>query len=76
MTDQLDDPVSRIDRIKHGRGETVTKLALVDDLIIYETSNRGLVVEAVRWNEHKRAVESFRFTLCPEDAARIRGARY
>jgi hypothetical protein len=74
--DQLDNPTSRIDRVKHGRSETVTKLAQVDDLIIYVTANGGLVVEAVRWDDNKRAVESFRFTLCPEDAKRVREARY
>jgi hypothetical protein len=76
MTDQqqLDDPQSRIDRVKIGRKETVTKLATVDDLIVYVTENNGLILEFVRYGADDRSVESYRVAACPEDAKRIRGA--
>jgi hypothetical protein len=73
--DQLDNPISRIDRIKHGRSETVTKIAEVDDLVVYATANDGLIIQAVRWGANQRAVESYQLTLCPEDAKRIREVR-
>lgn len=68
----MDDPTSRIERVKLAGRESSTHLADVDDLILYRTDTGGLIVEFVRWNDLSKPVESYRITLCPEDTARLR----
>jgi hypothetical protein len=72
MTDQLDNPRSRVDLVKHRGRETVTAIATVDDLIAYGTGNGGLIIEFVRHGADGKPLDSYRVTVCPEDADRIR----
>lgn len=71
----MDNPTSKIERVKLRGRETSTTLATVDDLIIHSTSgpgSEGMVLEFVTWGTDQRPYESFKVTVCPEDAARIR----
>jgi hypothetical protein len=67
----LDNPTSRLERVKIGARETTTFLATVDDLIIYATANGGVVVEFVVNGKDGKPRESYRMTACPEDADRL-----
>jgi hypothetical protein len=50
------------------------KLAAVSDLVAYSAVDGGIVLEFVAWSATGHPIESFRITLCSEDAARIRAA--
>jgi len=71
----MDNPNSKIERVKLRGRETTTHLLTVDDLIAYQTPEGGLVLEFVRWDASKQPAESYRLTLCSEDAARVRSAK-
>lgn len=71
----MENPLSKIERIKLRGKETALHLATVDDLITYRTDDGGCVVDFVRWNDNRKPVESFRITLCPEDYRRLQEAR-
>ncbi|PZA13941.1 hypothetical protein DNX69_00485 [Rhodopseudomonas palustris] len=70
----IDDPNSKVERVKLQGRETITHLATVDDLIVHRAGNGGLVVEFVVWDKRDKPLESYRLTICPEDAERIRKA--
>jgi hypothetical protein len=73
----MNDPTSRIERVKLQGRETVTHLADVDDLIIHrDPSTGGMVIEFLRWGERRNPLESYRISLCPEDYQRIREGIY
>lgn len=68
----MDDPQSKVERVKLKGRETSKELATVDDLIVHRADDGGLILEFVCWGADQRPLESFRITACPEDAARIR----
>jgi hypothetical protein len=70
----MDNPTSRVERVKLQGRETVTHLADVDDLIVHRADGGGLVIEFVRYDKAGKPLESFRVTTCPEDAERVRKA--
>jgi hypothetical protein len=71
----MENPTSKIERVKLRGRETSTTLATVDDLIVHADGGQGsggMVLEFVVWGANGEPLESFRITACPEDAARIR----
>lgn len=70
----IENPHSKVERVKLQGRETVTHLATVDDLIVHRSSDGGVVVEFVVWDKRDKPLESYRLTICPEDAERIHKA--
>lgn len=71
----MENPTSKIERVKLRGRETATTLATVDDLIVHADGGPGadgMVVEFVTWGANRQPLESFRISVCPEDAERIR----
>ena len=72
----MQDPHSKIELIKYRGRETATHLLTVDDLIVYRTADGGAVIEFIRYGTGKsdsnKPVETYRLTVCPEDAQRLR----
>lgn len=71
----MDNPTSKIERVKLRGRETSTTLATVDDLIVHAdggAGSEGVVLEFVVWGADTKPLESYRITVCPEDASRIR----
>lgn len=68
----MDNPSSKIERVKLTGKETCTHLATVDDLIAYPDQSGGAILEFVRWDARGKPLESFRVSLCPEDYSRLK----
>nr|CAE27972.1 hypothetical protein RPA2531 [Rhodopseudomonas palustris CGA009] len=71
--DLMDNPHSKLERVKYRGRETVTHLATVDDLICHSTNEGGAVLDFIVYGADGKALESFRATLCPEDLSRVKG---
>ncbi len=66
-------PDSVVERVTFRGKETSTHLLTADNLSVRDTADGGLVLELFRYNDAtRRVVESYRFTLCSEDADRVR----
>lgn len=68
-------PESVVERVTFGKKETATHVLTADNLSVRDTNDGGLVLELFRYGVNDRALESYRFTLCPEDADRVRHSK-
>lgn len=69
-----EDPNSTVKRVAFRGKETETHLLTADNMSVRRGPDGGAVLELFAYNDKGRAVESFRFYLCPEDRARVREA--
>jgi hypothetical protein len=68
----MQNPQSKIERVKLQGRETSTHLATVDDLIAHSDNEGGAILEFVRLDAKGKPLESFRVSVCPEDLERVK----
>lgn len=71
----MNDPQSKIERVKLQGRETVTHMATVDDLTAHSDENGGAILEFVRLDARGKPLESFRVSMCPEDLIRVKNLK-